>query len=50
MIIILKQIEKLNKLLGKILIKKKKKKRKYVPLSSVTIDIVGQHYKERAYI
>ena len=40
----IKQINKVKSL------KKTKKKNisKYVPLSSVTIDIVGQHYKRRA--
>ena len=39
-----RKIKQINK------VKSFKKKGNYVPLSSVAIDIVGQHYKERAYI
>ena len=47
-----RKINQINKVKS---FKKKKKKKKEnmkvrAPLSSVTIDIVGQHYKERAYI
>ena len=44
-----RKINQINKVKS---FKKKKKENMKVraPLSSVTIDIVGQHYKERAYI
>ena len=37
-----RKIKQINK------VKSFKKTSKYVPLSSVTLDIVGQHYKKRA--
>ena len=41
-----RKIKQINKV--KSLKKQKKTISKYVPLSSVTTDIVGQHYKKRA--